>query len=458
MKINRYKLPYAAADIQLAAHLVAEPWGVWLDSGQPGAELGRYDIMVARPSATLVARDGLCEWRERGERRLVREDPLEVLRRALSARGVEAQDAPFCGGAVGYFGYDLGQRLEGVEETRPGARLPEMAVGFYDWAVITDHARQERYWIGRDGAEAVLPWLRALLQQSPPAASFAIAGGLREQPDRAGYAERFARVQRWLRAGDCYQINLARRFAVPYRGDPWEAYRRLRRRGTAPYGAFLRLPFASLLSLSPERFVSLRGGQALTQPIKGTRPRGSDSASDRLLAESLASSPKDRAENVMIVDLLRNDFGKVCRPGSVRVPQLCAVESFPLVHHLVSTVTGTLEPGRDAVDLLRACLPGGSITGAPKRHVVSLIAQLEPQPRGPYCGAIGYISDDGAMDTNVAIRTAVCADGEMSYWAGGGVVIDSTEEEEFRETEHKARAFLDLIEAGEDFCCTSESP
>jgi para-aminobenzoate synthetase component 1 len=223
----------------------------------------------------------------------------------------------------------------------------------------------------------------------------------------------------------------------------------LRRTNPAPYSAFLDLPFAQVLCSSPERFLTLRGDRVETKPIKGTRPRATDPALDAALAEDLARSAKDRAENVMIVDLLRNDLGKCCVPGSVRAEPLFAIESFASVHHLVSTVTGRLAPGRHAADLIRACFPGGSITGAPKHRAMQIIEAIEPHRRGVYCGCIGYLGFDGTMDLNIAIRTLLCTGEQIYAWAGGGIVADSAVESEYQESFDKAAALLAILEAEE---------
>jgi para-aminobenzoate synthetase component 1 len=240
--------------------------------------------------------------------------------------------------------------------------------------------------------------------------------------DRDAYASAFRRIQRYIRDGDCYQVNLAQRFQAIVAGDPWQIYRALRRVNPAPFGAYLSCADFQVLSASPERFLSVREGTVNTEPIKGTRPRSADPDRDRALADELRASPKDRAENLMIVDLLRNDLGRNCRPGSIAVPHLFDVRSFATVHHMVSTVTGTLDAGRDAIDLLAGCFPGGSVTGAPKLRAMEIIEELEPHRRGVYCGAIGYIGFDGAMDTSIAIRTLVHDRGRLSFSAGGGGV------------------------------------
>jgi para-aminobenzoate synthetase component 1 len=235
---------------------------------------------------------------------------------------------------------------------------------------------------------------------------------------------------------------------VEIAGDSWALYRALRHSNPAPFGAYLNTPFGQLLSASPERFLQVRERQVETRPIKGTRPRDPDPQRDRALAEALLWSEKDRAENLMIVDLLRNDLGKVCQLGSVRVPELFTLESFASVHHLVSTVTGRLAEGFDALDLFAASFPGGSITGAPKRRAMEIIDELEPDRRGPYCGAIGYFGFDGAMDSNIAIRTLIHRQGRVEFSAGGGVVIDSDPQAEYRESFDKAALLLKLFGAG----------
>jgi para-aminobenzoate synthetase component 1 len=262
------------------------------------------------------------------------------------------------------------------------------------------------------------------------------------------YRQAFERIQHYIQEGDCYQVNLAQRFATEASGDAWLAYRRLRQINPAPFSAYLNLPYAQILSSSPERFLEVRGGRVETRPIKGTRPRLRDPQADIAQAAELGASAKDRAENLMIVDLLRNDLGKVCIPGSVETTRLFQVESFVNVHHLVSTVTGELAPGLDALDLLRAAFPGGSISGAPKLRAMEIIEELEPNRRGVYCGSVGYIGYNGDMDTNIAIRTVVVANNQARFWAGGGIVADSEWRSEYQECLDKAAPMLELLNSG----------
>lgn len=449
-------IPYQHDSSRLFEAVADQPWAMYLDSGKPGSEQGRYDIIVADPVASLVVWSEVSEVVEDGHAQLTREDPFVVLRRLLGPALPRLPGIPFSGGALGYFGYDLARRVENLPAIAHDSEgIPHAAIGLYDWAVVVDHAERNCRlvsWARHPRTRARWPELTALFS-SPSAprcrAGLRLQGPIRSNLDRASYGRAFRRVMDYIRAGDCYQVNLAQRFEARVSGDPWGAYRELRSFNPAPYAAYLNLPECQILSASPERFLQVQGNMVETKPIKGTRPRGHDPARDRDLAAELRACPKDRAENLMIVDLLRNDIGKNCRTGTVRVPSLFELESFATVHHLVSTVTGELAEGSDAVELLRGCFPGGSITGAPKLRAMQIIEELEPDRRGVYCGAIGYVSVDGSMDVNIAIRTMIHSDGRFRFWAGGGLVADSEEEDEYQETLHKAAAMLTLLQGQE---------
>jgi para-aminobenzoate synthetase component 1 len=449
------EIPYRPDSSVLFEAIARRPWAVFLDSGRPYTEAGRYDILAADPYFTLCTRGALTELtdhRGAGETRLSREDPFALVREALGEIEVNDTGLPFAGGALGWFGYDLGRRIERLPQCAVDAeQLPEMAIGLYDWAVVVDH-RARRGWLvgqGRDG-QTRRRWssLQRMFRRPPDKTAgrpFRVTGPVRSNLDKATYGEAFDRIKRYIRDGDCYQVNLAQRFSAPAEGDAWSAYRRLRELNPAPFSAYVSTPFGQALSSSPERLLQLRAGRVETKPIKGTRPRGDTPEGDSELARELAHSGKDQAENLMIVDLLRNDLGRVCRPGSVKVPKLFDIESFATVHHLVSTVTGELAPEQDAPGLMRACFPGGSITGAPKIRAMQIIEELEPHRRGLYCGSIGYIGFDGDMDSNIAIRTLVYNRGEIRCWAGGGIVHDSELDAEYQETFDKADAMLRLL-------------
>lgn len=445
-------VPYSTDAAALFAPLANLPWSIWLDSGQPALHSGRYDILVARPAVALVTGSDHTDlyWRD-GDRTRSTENPLALLRTLLGAKQPPDPRLPFTGGALGYLSYDLGRRWLGLPTPPRADGMPAMAIGVYDWALVVDHVARQTWWAGR-GSNADQVWEQyQACWCAPPAADaadpgdFAVVGDIRVDTTAADYRAAFKRIQRYIRDGDCYQVNYAQRFRAGFNGSAWAAYRALRAFNPAPYGAYLNLPFGRVLSSSPEQFLGLRQGRVTTRPIKGTRPVLTDAAADARMRDALAGSAKDRAENLMIVDLLRNDLGRVCRPGSIAVPQLFAVESFATVHHLVSTVTGELAEGRDALDLLAACFPGGSITGAPKLRAMQIIDELECAARGLYCGAIGWLGADGDMDTNIAIRTLTIQDGEVRYWAGGGIVADSDADAEYQESLDKAAAFFRLF-------------
>ena len=440
MSFYSVELPYRTDAAHYYAAMADLPWAVRLDSGG----MARYDILTAAPQRTLVLHDEVTQ-----------SDPFAKLRSELGEQVAPMADVSFAGGALGYWGYDLARRmyaLPGVAED--AGHLPDMgpdmAIGIYDWALIQDHQQHTARLVSHqrfaETAE-LLPQILLRLQSDAilPPDTFRVHGKITSNFTPDSYASAFAAVQDYLKAGDCYQINLAQRFSAAATGDALGAYLALRSLSPAPYSAFLNLPQAQILCASPERFLRVQNGSVETKPIKGTRPRSSDVRQDRQLADELRNHPKDRAENLMIVDLLRSDLGKSCAPGSVRAPNLFAVESFANVHHLVSTVEGKLAEGRDALDVLRDCFPGGSVTGAPKLRAMQIIDQLEPNRRGIYCGAIGYVGFDGNMDSNIVIRTLVYSGKEIRCWAGGGIVADSDVAAEYQETLDKASAMLKLL-------------
>ena len=450
--VRTEELPYRPDTASLFDAIADEPWAVFLDSGRHEAGRSRYDIIACEPAVTLLTRGGLTEICSGEGVRIAPEDPFTLLRETLQPGIASIGSLPFAGGAIGYFGYDLGRRLERLPSiASDDSGMPEMAIGIYPWAVLVDHL-DERSWLASSGPHVVpdIRWARLLERFSAPPkmrrrSRFRALSPVRSTFTESDYVAAFKRIQRYIREGDCYQVNLAQRFEFEAEGNPWGAYRRLRERNPVPFGAYLNVPFAQVLSASPERFLQVRAGQVVTQPIKGTRPRSLDPRLDAQRIEELRASAKDRAENVMIVDLLRNDLAKNCRIGSIRVPQLFEVRSYPSVHHLVSTVEGEVAPGREALDVLRGCFPGGSITGAPKLRAMQIIEALESRRRALYCGSIGYIGFDGAMDTNIAIRTLVHRDGHAHFWAGGGIVADSQAASEYQETLDKAAPFFDLV-------------
>src|SRR2546427_99615 len=443
------------------------------DSATDPEHLGRYSFLAADPATVVRSKNVLTQQRSpAGAWIRVAGDPLTHMRTLLAPYHAEpvAEVPPFQGGAAGYLGYDLGAMLERIPRPRyDNLAIPDVALGLYDWVIAWDHQAQ-RAWvistgIPEQGTARVERAARRLafakerlaasardaarLTASAPgrlsAPSYAVPDlpGVRSNFTRTAYLDAVARTIEYIYAGDVFQANLSQRLQAPLSEPPLELYARLRRVNPAPFAAYLDFGDFVVASASPERFLRVHDGPLVeARPIKGTRPRGISPEHDLLLALALAESEKDRAENVMIVDLLRNDLSRVCRPGTVRVPELFALEHYATVHHLVSTVVGDLAPGHDAVDLLRAAFPGGSITGAPKVRAMQIIAELEPTARGVYCGAISYLSTSGALDASIVIRTYLVVGRDVYFQVGGGIVADSDPEQEYRETLDKARGLI----------------
>ena len=477
------------------------PYLLFLDSAAAQHPDAHYSFLAADPQCVVRSKGAATEiWRRPGGGWTpVPGDAVSVARGLLPPEPVAPISGlpPFQGGIAGYIGYDWGAVLERLPRPRfDDLYIPDVILGLYDWVIAWDH-RIDTAWListglphegtagerharermdavrarlgGRRGGGAAGPPGGSSAGRQPGAVpapppggaapSYPVGGidgaesiGLRSTFTHSGYLQAVARVREYILAGDIFQANLSQRFQSNWQGPPFDLYRSLRRRNPAPFAAYLGFPDMAVLSASPERFLRLDedGSHIETRPIKGTRPRGLGPMHDAALGRALAESRKDRAENVMIVDLLRNDLSRVCRPGTVRVPELFALEHHPTVHHLVSTVVGEIEPGAGVVDLIRAAFPGGSITGAPKVRAMEIIAELEPTQRGVYCGSIGYVSATGAMDTSIVIRTYLALEGQVYFQAGGGIVADSDPELEYRETLDKARGLIEtLVESRE---------
>ncbi|WP_395600713.1 aminodeoxychorismate synthase component I [Pseudomonas sp. B19125] len=439
-----HPMPYRANPADYFAAIRHAPGAVLLDSGRPAAERGRYDLLSAWPRATLtVAPD------ESGG------DFLQRLRTNLTQLGEADLPAgyalPFAGGLIGYLSYDFGRHLEQMPDWAvDDLHLPDARFGLYAWALISDHQAQTSQLVFHPTL-ADSERLRLVNLFGQPAAessdTFKLNGPMAPELTPEAYREAIARIQDYIQAGDCYQVNFAQRFRAPCSGDPWVAYCALREACPTPFSGFQSLPDdGAVLSLSPERFVQISKRQVETRPIKGTRPRGLTPEEDAANAAELLASAKDRAENLMIVDLLRNDLGRTCRTGSVKVPELFSLESYPNVHHLVSSVTGVLADDKDALDLIAGSFPGGSITGAPKIRAMQIIDELEPTRRGLYCGSLVYLDVRGEMDSSIAIRSLLVKDGHVNCWGGGGIVADSEWEAEYQESLTKVRVLLHTLE------------
>jgi len=443
------------------------PFSFFLDSGMDPQRLGRYSFIGSDPFLVMKSRGADIGLAGPDGFSAVSGNPFDLLGEFLQEYRLDANPTalPFVGGAVGYLSYDLGrfvERLPSIAED--DLQLPECYLAFYDSVTVFDHLENRAY-VAATGlpdtgdrwgplAEARLKEMKQRLLQAAAVESREAPEpdqpakspvGLRSNFSHEGYVEAVEAVREYICAGDIFQANISQRFEADMPFAPYELYRRLRRINPAPFASYLNFDGVTIVSASPERFLRVRGDFVETRPIKGTRPRGKDAASDRALAQELLNSFKDRAEHVMIVDLERNDLGRVCRFGTVRVSELMALEKYATVFHLTSTVEGRLRPGRGVVDLLKATFPGGSITGAPKVRAMEIIEELEPTRRSVYTGSIGYLGFDGSADLNIVIRTILAMEGKAYFQVGGAVVYDSDPEGEYRETLDKAKALMQAL-------------
>jgi para-aminobenzoate synthetase component I len=484
-----------AEPAEVCSRFLDLPYLLYLDSATDHPD-AQYSFLAADPAVVVRSKGAATEIDSGAGWTRTTGDALAVARSLLPQVLSDPLSGlpPFQGGIAGYIGYDWGAVLERLPRSRyDDLAISDVILGLYDWVIAWDH-RLGNAWLISTGLPAMgaaqerrarqrLEMVRARLEgqrdsgaarqrtgpgglgpaadpdaaplpRCPAAPSYPVVGidgaadiGLRSTFTHRGYLDAVARVREYIVAGDIFQANLSQRFEGSLTESTFGLYRRLRRHNPAPFAAYLDFGDLAVLSASPERFLRLSEDRRTveTRPIKGTRPRGLGPMHDAALGRALAESQKDRAENVMIVDLLRNDLSRVCRAGTVRVPELFALEHHPTVHHLVSTVLGELDAGADATDLIRAAFPGGSITGAPKVRAMEIIAELEPTQRGVYCGSIGYISTTGAMDTSIVIRTYLALRGRVYFQAGGGIVADSDPELEYRETLDKARGLIETL-------------
>jgi para-aminobenzoate synthetase component 1 len=467
------ELPYRepAGVRELFTHFVNEPWALLLDSGKTLHQAAQFDIILARPRATFSFTDAVTSIT--GADIKVTHQPFEDLKAfyefglkdylPFSSEVAELNQLPFHGGIAGFCSYDAGRYVEQLPSTADNdIELPELAFGLYEWAFISDHKNHksflvkfcrycDAYW------KDIIVEFEKLYEESAPVLpdTFKLQHSWQSNMDKSGYIERFNKVQDYIHSGDCYQVNLAQRFSASFSGHPWNAYLMLTEHNQAPFSSYMNVGEQQILSLSPERFIQVfpqgtgknKKLHVVTQPIKGTRPRSKNEAEDKRLSDELQSSEKDRAENLMIVDLLRNDIGRNAEIGSVIVSKLFELQTFISVHHLVSTIEADLAPDSDVFTLLKHCFPGGSITGAPKIRAMEIIEELEPHRRSIYCGSMLYLDFRGYLDSNIAIRTLVTDNNKIHAWGGGGLVADSEAENEYEETLHKLSKILPVLDS-----------
>ncbi len=454
--MREVRLSASLAD--LYGSYAAEPYSIFLDSARNAYGMGRFSFVMRQPFLRLRYKGGRGCWIWADGRIENFTGPLwPELKQRVAAYPVFPMQIPFVGGAVGYFAYDLAYEQESLPGVSADDReLADCSLGFYDSVVAYDHETEQCFilasgWPEKTEAlrkqranESLAAWeeVCAACRPLPLLVRPQPVGPYRTNFKKKQYCRQLAKAIEYIYQGDIFQVNLSQRFTAPYTGDPFAVYRYLREINPAPFAAYLQLGECVVASASPERFLKIESDNVETRPIKGTRPRGTTAAEDSSLRRELLHSEKDQAELVMIIDLMRNDLGKVCRFGSVKVPEVFCCEEYATVFHLVSTVQGRLRQGFTAVDQLAAAFPPGSITGAPKVRAMEIIDELEPLRRNVYTGSIGYLSFCGKADWNVAIRSLVFQKQEAWFQVGGGIVADSQPEAEYQETLDKAKALL----------------
>lgn len=477
---NRYPL-IEEAFIPLTAPELFElikdrPYSFFLDSGMDTQRLGRYSFLGSEPFLVMNSRDSEITLVRGQEHEVQHGNPFDTMGKLLELYKLDYCPAPvpFVGGAVGYFSYDLCHFVEHLPSTAiDDLKLPECYFAFYDAIFVFDHLEGRAYLVAtgfpeleegqrlkraRMRLEEMKNWLHP--GHSVIAASRSSAQNeeitLKSNFTTEEYIKAVNRVREYIAAGDVFQVNLSQRFQADLEIPPYELYKRLKMVNPAPFASYLNFPGVTIVSASPERFLKVQGDLVETRPIKGTRPRGRNPVEDRRLAQELTHSTKDRAENVMIVDLERNDLGRVCRYGTIKVTELAILETFPTVFHLTSTIVGRLHRGKSDIDLLKATFPGGSITGAPKVRAMEIIDELETTKRSVYTGSIGYLSFNGDLDINIVIRTFVIKEGRAYFQVGGGIIYDSDSEAEYMETLDKAKALFQALQLAPEVIVASK--
>ena len=439
--MNKLELPYVENVVDMFEHFAPQPHAMLLHSCRAHQFKQRFSLFTAAPKVIMTVQGNLTTVSKNGNHATSTLDPFDLFKQQFDELNAQSPHI-----AMGYLSYDLAQRIHPLQhKTIADITLPTAVIGFYDWKITLDH-HTKKCWLVCNHAETQAK-IKNLLRASPaPQTPFKITKQFQTNMSYDTYAKAFHQIQQHIHAGDCYQANLCQRYTATYQGSPWQAYKQLQAKNPAPFSAYINLEHGAILSCSPERFLRMHDGTVETKPIKGTAARYNNPLQDRHAAQQLINSTKDRAENLMIVDLLRNDLGKSCQAGTIKVPKLFQLESFPNVHHLVSTITGQLKPNQHAIDVLRACFPGGSITGAPKLSAMQIIENLEPHHRSVYCGTIFYLDANGTMDSNIAIRTVICNDHQAHCYAGGAIVADSTLADEHQEAKIKVSQLIALLE------------
>lgn len=448
MKYKTLELPYEISSENYFQLIKHQDWPVFLNSNQNEYTEQRYDIISCNPfEKILVDQKGPWITTSNSTSKLTG-NPMLVLQDVMSKYKCDYNsEIPFCGGAIGFMSYDLGKLFQGINIGKDDILFPLMAFGIYDWALIHDHQIKKAYVVYHDWNEIIsnLKLFSTKHREKTERPIFKMISSCESNMNYDIYKSKLNKILDYIKKGDCYQVNFSQRFSLGYSGDEFELYMNLNEKFAAPYSSFISYPFGKILSFSPERFLSVTNKVVETKPIKGTRRRSHNYKEDNENIRQLKNSSKDRAENLMIVDLLRNDLSMNCKLGSIKVEKLFEIETFANVHHLVSTIKGEIDDQSNIYSLIKDAFPGGSITGAPKIRSMEIIEELELSNRSVYCGSIGYISFDETVDLNISIRTMLGIENQLYFWGGGGIVNDSDIKSEYYETLDKVKPLLDTF-------------
>lgn len=421
-------------------------YSMLLSSGNNTHQYGRFDIIVSDPKTIILTNEKITKIYKNKKIKTSKLNPFDIVKKEINFFKIKPkfnEELPFQGGALGIFSYDLIINLKKIKKKlKKKLRFPNMAIGIYLWSIIIDHFKKKATLISYEDIKKRKKWLET---QNYKPIKTKIIKPWKSNMSKNEYFKKFKKIKKYLKNGECYQINLSKRFHIKYNGDEWNIFCKLNEINQAPFSSFIRLKKNTILSFSPERFILLKKNIIQSRPIKGTIPRSKNKEKDKKQIKILKKSKKNKAENIMIVDLIRNDIGKTAIPGTISVPELFSIESFSNVHHLVSTITAKLKKKYEATDLLKKCFPGGSITGAPKLRAIEIIEEIEPHRRYGYCGSIGYISFCGNMDTNINIRSILTENKKIYCWGGGGIVSDSLPKEEYEEILNKLNKILPVL-------------
>ena len=418
-------------------------WSIYLNSNNDKYPDQRFDILTSDPLEKIILDDDISD------NQSFNRDVFSSLKNAMKKYKCESKnDIPFCGGAMGFISYDYGNKLHNIEKKNDkDFQYPLIAFGIYDWCIIYDYLKRKSFILYHQKNELIDSILKLSISQLSlnESGPFKCTSRCESNMNYDLYHSKLSKIMNYIKSGDCYQVNLAQRFSLGFEGDEYSIYKTLTKSFASPYSAFMNYPFGKILSFSPERFLSINNGIVETKPIKGTRPISTDPVIDKNNIKELKTSEKDKAENLMIVDLLRNDLGMNCKNGSIKVDKLFEIETFANVHHLVSTISGEVDNDSNIYNLIKDAFPGGSITGAPKLRSMEIIEELEPNNRSIYCGSIGYIGFDEKTDLNISIRTMLAVNKNLYFWGGGGIVNDSDIRSEYNESIDKVKPLLDTF-------------